>query len=251
MAVPYDSYDYPGYWVGRKYEDLAERMALKKLFSAIPEKRTLIDIGGGFGRLTDFYAKEFKKCLLVDSSEKLLKLAKTKLKKYKNIEFKRGRAQELPVGENQFDAALIIRVSHHLPKLEKALQEANRVLKPEGFLILEFANKIHFKSVIKAIFKGRLGYLLSHVPENISTRKGVLFLNYHPSHVKSLLLANRFQVVKALPVSNFRHPILKRLIPLRILLFLESLFSVLGSRFSLFLGPSIFILAQKTNSLLT
>jgi len=245
MAVPYDSYDYPRYWVGRKYEDLAERMALKKLFSAIPKKRTLIDIGGGFGRLTDFYAKDFKKCLLVDPSEKLLKLAKTKLKKFKNVKYEKGRAQQLPVGDSQFDAALIIRVSHHLPKLEKALQEANRVLKPDGFLILEFANKIHFKSVIRAIFKGKLSYLLFHHPENISTQKGVLFLNYHPSHIKSLLLANGFQIVKILSVSNFRHPIFKRLIPLRILLFLESLFSVLSPRFSLFLGPSIFILAQK------
>ena len=245
MAVPYDSYDYPRYWVGREYEDLAERMALKKFFAIIPEKRTLIDIGGGFGRLTDSYAKVFKKCLLVDSSEKLLKIAKTKLKKFKNLEFKKGKAQKLPTGDEKFDVALLIRVSHHLSKLEKALREAHRVLKPEGLLILEFANKIHIKSVIRAIFQRRSTYLLSHLPENISTRKGVLFLNYHPTHVKSLLLANGFAVRKTLSVSNFRHPLFKRLIPLPILLFLESRFSVLSFRFSLFLGPSIFILTQK------
>jgi len=246
MAVPYDSYDYPRYWLGREYEDSAERIALKKFFAKIPKKRTLIDIGGGFGRLANLYANVFKNCLLIEPSEKLLKLAKIKLIKYKNIEFKMGKAEKLPADDNQFDAALIIRLSHHLSQLEKALQEAHRVLKPGGFLILEFANKIHLKSIIRAIFKRKLGYLLSHVPENISTHKDFLFLNYHPTHIKSLLLANGFEIRNTLSVSNFRHPLFKKLIPLPILLLLESHFSRLTSHVSLFLGPSIFILAQKT-----
>lgn len=245
MTVPYDSYDYPRYWLGREYEDLAERIALKKFFAAIPKKGTLIDIGGGFGRLANLYAKNFKKCLLLDSSEKLLKIAKTRLKRFKNIEFKKGKAQKLPVGNEKFDVALLIRVSHHLPRLEKAIKEIHRVLKPEGYFILEFANKIHIKSTIKALLKGNFGYLLSHVPENISTRKGVIFLNYHPNHVKSLLLTSGFEVKQTLSVSNFRHPLFKKLIPLPILLSLESHFSLLTSHFSLFFGPSIFILAQK------
>lgn len=245
MTVPYDSYDYPGYWKKRKYEDLSEKIALKKLFREIPKKNSLIDIGGGYGRFIETYTKIFKKCLLIDPSEKLLELAKKKQDKFKNIFFKQGKAEKLPVKANQFDVVLMIRVIHHLPQLEKAFKEAHRVLKPGGFLILEFANKIHLKSTIKAIFKRKLGYLLSHAPENISSKKSVPFFNYHPSHIKSMLIINGFKIKKTFSVSNFRNPVFKKLIPLSVLLFLESHLSLLTSHLSLFPGPSIFILAQK------
>lgn len=238
------SYDYEKYWRQRGYESKAEEIALKKLLKLIPQKRKLIDIGGGFGRLAELYAKMFQKCLLVDPSEKLLKTAKTKLAKYKNIRFKKGESQQLPASQSQFDVALMIRVSHHLSHLEKPLQEAHRVLKPGGFLILEFANKMHLKSILRAIFRGKLNYLLSHIPANISTQKDVLFLNYHPTHVKSLLLSNGFVVNKTLSVSNFRNPVFKKIIPQSLLLRLESWFQSLFA--PLHLGPSIFILAQKT-----
>lgn len=54
MKTPYDLYDYPQYWEGREYEDLAEKRALKIFFDQIPGKKKgqIIDIGAGFGRHT-------------------------------------------------------------------------------------------------------------------------------------------------------------------------------------------------------
>lgn len=246
MAAPYDSYDYPSYWQGREYENQADQVALKKLLKKIGKKQSLIDIGGGYGRLADTYAPFFKKCYLVDPSEKLLKIAKKQRGKQKKFVFKKAKIAKIPFPNRSFDAVLLIRVCHHLVSLEKGVKEAYRLLKPGGFLILEFANKIHLKSTLKALIGKRLGYLTSHLPFNLSPRKKMPFLNYHPTHVKSLLLINHFSIKKTLSVSNFRDPFFKKFVPLKILLSLEKITQPLAGAVSL--GPSIFILAQKTPS---
>ena len=244
MATNYDVFDYPAYWERRKYENQAEKIALKRLLGKITSKNSLVDIGGGFGRLADVYAPTFKTCLLFDSSEKLLKIAQGRLKEYQNLKTKKGQAQNLPLANEKWDVVLMIRVIHHLPDLAKPLHEAYRVLKPQGYLILEFPNKIHLKSIIKAISKRKIGYLLSHIPEDISSDQKISFNNYHPVHIKSLLLAHDFKIRETLSVSNFRNPLFKKIIPLKILLFLETLVQPLLAHFNF--GPSIFILAQKT-----
>lgn len=246
MIVSYDSYDYPRYWRGRQYEDQAEKKALKRLLKNI-SGQNLVDIGGGYGRLAPTLLKKFKNVTIVDPSSKLLRIAKKRMTDYHGLTFKKGRAESLPLGNRKFDAAVMVRVSHHLPDLEKALGEINRVLRKNGFLILEFANKTHLKSLIKQAAKRNWPYLVSHLPANLSSKKNLLFFNYHPSHIKSLLLTNNFRIVKAVSVSNFRNPLFKKMLPMPLLLWLEFHFSLLTSCFPFHFGPSVFILAQKAD----
>lgn len=249
MAVPYDSYNYPQFWHGRQYEDKAEKIALRKFLTKIPQKNSIIDIGGGFGRLTEVYAPEFKTCLLIDPSEKLLSLCQKNLKKYKNFEFKKGTGENLPVEDTIFDAALMVRVAHHLPNPEKAFSEASRVLKPQGFLILEFANKIHFLARLRSWLMADFGFSRSLTPVDQRSPESIAsgtipFFNHHPKFIFQKLEEAGFKVISVLSVSNFRHPIFKKMVPLRALLFFESSLQSLIS--SLYFGPSIFVLAQKT-----
>ena len=255
MKAPYDSYDYPRYWLGREYEDQTEKIALKKLLSLIPKERrgSIIDIGAGFGRHTQVYTPMFKNCLLLDPSENLLTEARSRLKSLANLEFKLGKAAKLPFADGQFDVAIIIRVVHHLPEPNDAFLEAARVLKPHGYLILEFANKVHFRARIRAWSKGNFRFCkdLSPVeqrtPESIKARK-ITFLNHHPKKIEDDLSDAGFKIIERLSVSNFRHSLIKKLIPLKVLLFLESHFSIIHSPFSIlqYFGPSIFLLCQKT-----
>jgi len=135
----YDQYDYRRYWQGREYEHEAEALALKKLFAQIPlkEKKTLLDIGAGFGRITPLYADKFSSCLLVEPAEKLINQAKKNLK-YQNLKFKQGQVENLDLSE-KFDVILFIRVAHHLKNIDLALKNINHHLKSDGYLILEFA----------------------------------------------------------------------------------------------------------------
>ena len=245
---PYDFFNYLGYWQGREYEDSAEKLALKKLFAKIPQRDSLIDIGGGFGRLSDTYVSKFSRCLLIDSSEKLLKQAKTRLKEYKNIKIQEGGAEDIPASTDEFDTALLIRLVHHFPEPLKAFKEACRVLKPGGFLILEFANKIHFYARVRAYLRGDFGFTRNTEPIDVRSRQSIAqgnipFLNHHPIQIKKLLIKAGFEIKDQLSVSNLRHSLVKKIIPCWALLFLESSLQRLGSK--IYFGPSIFFLARK------
>lgn len=245
----YDTFDYPKYWQGREYEDQAERMALRKFFTQIPtsSRGSLIDIGGGFGRLANLYLPLFQSCLLVDPSKGLLRQAKKHLSRWTKVNFKEGNVEHIPAGPEEFDVALLVRVVHHLPDPYLAFLEAHRVLKPGGFFILEFANKIHFRACLRAWNKTNFEFTRSFKPIDQSTYENketnVPFLNHHPEVIKQKLATAGFKFIDCLSVSNFRFPFLKRLLPLSFLLTLESVCQKF-LRFCHF-GPSIFILCQK------
>jgi ubiquinone/menaquinone biosynthesis C-methylase UbiE len=236
------AFNYKKYWQARQYEHLAEEIALKKLFHLIPQKNSLVDIGGGFGRLTPCYAPVFQKTLLVDPSSRLLKTAKKLEKKYKNFKVLKGKVCQLPLPNASFETALMIRTAHHLVSLDKALKEIDRVLKPQGFLVLEFANKLHFKAIIKNLLRLNFYDFIYHTPKEKSAQ--IIFANFHPTAIVSLLKKNHFQIIKAISVSNFRSTFLKKILPLKILLLMEKIAQKIYPAY--ISGPSVFVLAKKT-----
>ncbi|KPJ70991.1 hypothetical protein AMJ51_00410 [Microgenomates bacterium DG_75] len=243
-VVDYDdpTFDYKRYWQERQYEHQAEELVLKKFFKLIPEKKSLVDIGGGFGRLVPLYAPIFEKTILVDPSKRLLEAAEKLEKKYQNFEAIKGTASKLPLKEKAYDIVLMVRAIHHLASPDDAFREINRILKPNGYFILEFANKLHFKAILKALFTLNFYYFTDHTP--IEKSDEVIFYNLHPTLIVSLLRKNGFKIIKAVSVSNFRATFLKKILPLKILLFLENLAQKIYPAY--ISGPSVFILAQKT-----
>ena len=239
-------FNYRRFWENRQYEDQAERIALVKLLSLIKNKKTksIIDIGAGFGRLVPVYTSLFKNCLLVEPSEKLLAEAKKNNQKYDNLTFKESYVEKLPVEDESFEVALMVRVAHHLEDLNTMIKEVQRVLKPNGFFIMEYANKRHLKNLLEAFFKRDWQNFANHTPEKIKTRPTSFpFFNYHPNQIRTLLLSHDFEILKRLSVSNFRFPLIKKILPVKFLLFLDKICSPVASYYRS--GPSIFVLAQK------
>lgn len=244
----YDSYDYPKYWRGRDYEHQAELMAIGKFLKQIPQRSSILDLAGGFGRLAPLYAPLFQHCLLVDPSKRLLKEAQKYLKDFSNIEMKQESVEKIPTANSTFDVVLLIRLVHHLPNPSSAFREIYRVLKPGGFLIVEFANKIHFRAVVRSwldsdfAFAKNLQPIDQRSPTSIA-QKTIPFLNHHPQTIYNQLNKGGFKILSRLSVSNFRFQVLKKNLPLRLLLLLESI-----SQRPLAIchfGPSIFLLCQK------
>lgn len=248
MTAPYDSYDYQSYWQGRSLEDLCERLALKKLLPEVKRHSFLVDVGGGFGRLADLYVPVFEHCLIVDPAKSLLDEAKQKLGHFENVDYLEGSLPHLSLRDKSLDLALVIRVSHHLPDLEPSLRELARILSPDGYLILEIANKIHFLARLKAYLIGNFAFSRDLTPiERRSTasiaKKMIPFSNHHPKKVVADLKNCGFEIKEILSVSNFRNPFVKKLIPKFLLLYFEDNLQRPLGRY--FFGPSIFILAQK------
>jgi len=246
----YDRCDYRSYWHHRDYENQAETIAIKSFLKLIPhpQEKILVDIGAGFGRHAPTYQPLFKKAILIDPSQKLLQQAKKLLINLPHLTLKQGKAEKIPLKNASCDVALLIRVIHHLPQVNPAFKEVNRILKPGGFFLLEYANKIHLKARIKAALRG--DFRFSKRKKAIDRRsagnrdsESIAFLNYHPQVIARELKKNGFEIISKRSVSNFRSPLLKKIVPLKILLWGEKITQTAFAPFNF--GPSIFILAKK------
>lgn len=249
MAVAYDSFNYPSYWLDREYEHKSELIVLSAFLNKIHKIDTIVDIGCGFGRLFLNYSFRAKKIILTDPSIRLLKIAKDTFRKRKNIVYKVSTLQGLPkkIGKKA-DLAIMVRVIHHIDNANLAFKALNTIIAKGGYLILEFANKRHAKAVIKSFIKGNFGPAGNYETADIRSIKSksgntLPFLNYHPEIIGKLLATHGFEVIDKRSVSNFRSPLVKSMIPLNLLLLLEKLLQKPLAFFDF--GPSIFVLAKK------
>lgn len=106
------------------------------LFDYIKSGDKVLDLGCGHGR----YLLEIKKrggvYFGIDNSKELIRIAKNK---YPNENIQIADALNLPFESNFFDIVYSLAVLHHIPSValrEQFLQEAKRVVKPGGFVIL-------------------------------------------------------------------------------------------------------------------
>lgn len=233
------TYDYTKYWEGRDYESQAEFIALKKLLPLdFKENKSVIDIGGGFGRLLPIFSKLFGDITIFDYSQKLLDKANENASN-------QGLKINTVVGDvnnvsslvnRKYSCVSMIRVSHHLDDLGHVFEEVGKILEDDGIFILEIANKMHFKSVLSNFLKGNFKYF-SKEWVSIAT-KDVTFLNHHPKKIEDLLDTAGFKVVKKLSVSNLRIPYVKKVLPIKVMVSMENIMQDMLSSF--YFGPSIF-----------
>ncbi|MEK7090898.1 MAG: class I SAM-dependent methyltransferase [Patescibacteria group bacterium] len=234
-------FSYLNYWQGREYEHAAEDIAIRRLL----KKRHFssgIDIGGGYGRLAPTFLKFIDQLTLVEPSSKQRKLAP------KNVKTITGTSDSTSLPDSSSDFVSIVRVLHHLPDPQPTLKEIHRLLKPDGLLLLEFANSLNIKSRIVSFFSGQpISSLPLERRRASNIRRGSIpFVNHHPQSVLKALSLCHFVPLKTLSVSNFRSPFLKKILPLQILLILESISQRLFA--NSYFGPSIFILARRVDN---
>ncbi|MCX2826444.1 class I SAM-dependent methyltransferase [Bacillus pseudomycoides] len=100
--------------------------------------KNIIDIGCGGG----IYTKELalmraSKVIGFDFSKKMLQAATENCASVPNISFIHGDAHHMPFANETFDIVVSRAVIHHLQDIPKFLQEASRILKKNGMLILQ------------------------------------------------------------------------------------------------------------------
>ncbi len=246
----YEDYDYREFWQDDKrlYEDISERIAIRKLLKTIKNREaTFLDLGCGYGRLFNEYS-DFKNIILVDYSIKNLNNAKASIERFLNndsnkmagIFFVSADVNNLPIKDSIVDIAFSVRLIHHLSDLKVFFTEVKRILGSSGLFIFEFANKRNLKNILRFLS----GRIKASPFSEAGFQVGETILNYHPGYIKRLLKYSGFSILKKKSVSNFRLDILKRLINIRILIFFENLYQNIFSFIDL--GPSIFF---KTKSI--
>ena len=250
MGAHYDTYDYPNYWIGRDYEHGSELIALKALLAKISKIGTIVEIGAGFGRLTPAYFYRAKRVVLTDPSAKLLKIAREEFSQKKNIRILQAGIESLDgkLRTGSADLVIMVRVLHHIKDLDEALAIINRILKPNGYFILEFPNKMHLKATLRQFIRGNLTFRFDIFTSDkrsakAKRQKKISFLNYHPDKVFEKLQENGFEIIEKRSVSNIRSSFIKNILPCSFLLSLEKFLQTPFAYIDF--GPSIFVLAKK------
>ena len=131
---------------GREYEDRAERLALRRLLP--PAGRRLVDVGAGFGRLSDFY-EGYEQVVLLDYSTSLLRQAQERLGRDPRLAYVAANFYAMPFAAGTFDAAMMVRVMHHVEDVPAFLGQMGHILAGGGSFVVEFASKRHLKSILR------------------------------------------------------------------------------------------------------
>jgi ubiquinone/menaquinone biosynthesis C-methylase UbiE len=205
------------------------------------------DIGGGYGRLAKVLANYAEVVTLVEPSSKQLNVSQKYLQGTK-INTIQGTADKTGLADKSLDLVIMIRVMHHLPNPTSALLELHRILKPNGTLILEFANSLNFKSRLRSLFTGKpISLAPIDLRRAFNIKKNTIpFVNHHPETIKKQITSVGFKLIKSYSVSNFRHPIFKKFLPKKILILLEKVSQSLLA--PLYFGPSIFLVLKRLDT---
>ncbi len=234
------SHNYLHYWDGREYEHAAEEVAIRRMLKDKHFKR-IVDVGGGYGRICPVLKDFADQVTLAEPSQQQLDIAKDFLQGKDGIDMVLAQADDLPFKDASIDLVTVVRVIHHIPDPTAEFAEIARVLKPGGYLFIEFANYANFKNRVKYAAKLKR---MPHEPVDIRTHESdIPFVNHNPHTVRKQLAHAGLQLEKVLSVSNFRSTRLKKVFSKSTLLTAEKALQVPLSR--TYFGPSTVYLLKK------
>jgi ubiquinone/menaquinone biosynthesis C-methylase UbiE len=127
------------------YHALIDDMQLDLLRDHVTGKDVL-EIGCGTGLLLKEVHGLAKTARGIDISPGMLQLARKR-----GLDVVEGDATDLPYPDESFDVVYSFKVLAHVRDIERALEEAKRVTRPGGLLILEFYNRLSLRYLVKRL----------------------------------------------------------------------------------------------------
>lgn len=120
------------YVPGRSWQGLAETLLM------LLPPLVIADLGAGEGTVSQLLARRAKRVIAVDNSEKMVEFGSELARSHgvKNLEYRLGDLESLPIAKGEVDVALFSQSLHHAPHPATALAEAYRVLKPGGRVLV-------------------------------------------------------------------------------------------------------------------
>lgn len=150
---------------------------------------SVLEIGCGNGRMTQFIGNNFKKIYAIDISSHMIALAQQRLENFSNIEFLVSDGDKLPIQNNIADLVFSYIVFQHFPNIEMVeenLKEVKRVLKNEGIAKIQFRGKVSSGGAFR-IFKWYYGVFFSEKELNdILVRNGLKLIKIYKGNEKEL-----------------------------------------------------------------
>ena len=99
----------------------------------LPIKGSLLDVGGGTGRVSGFFKDQTDQVIIADLSEKMLLQSFGK----DGLEPVCSHAEKLPFPDGYFERVIMVDALHHVCNQSETALELWRVVKPGGKIIIE------------------------------------------------------------------------------------------------------------------
>lgn len=218
----------------RRYEDLAERIAIGRMLPSSGGR--IIEVGAGFGRLIDLYQR-YQQIVVMDYARTQLEEAQRYLGQDDRFIFVVADVYKMPFADNLFDALVMVRVMHHMANVPAALGEIQRITNGGGAAIIEHANKRHLKAILRWRLKRQGWNPFDRAPHEFVD----LNFDFHPAWMREKFAKAGLTIQATRTVSHFRLPLLKQLISPGLLAKFDGVVQPTGRWFQY--TPSIFHLA--------
>jgi ubiquinone/menaquinone biosynthesis C-methylase UbiE len=129
LKVPFDHFDL----IAGLYNRSAQFSVPAKLVEllALPEDGSLLDAGGGTGRVTEAFSNMVRGRIIADPSRGMLRLASEK-----GLAAVCAPAEKLPFASNTFDGIIMVDAFHHVNDQAETVRELWRVLSPGGRVVI-------------------------------------------------------------------------------------------------------------------
>lgn len=139
----------------------------------LPAGGTLLDVGGGTGRIAQFFGARAGLAVVADISLGMLRFAARK----PGVTPLRAASEHLPLADEAFDRIFMVDALHHVEDARQTLGELWRTLRPGGRIIIEEPDIHAFPVKMIALFE-KLVLMRSHfysgeqIAKMLSDQKG-------------------------------------------------------------------------------
>ncbi|MGC2192054.1 MAG: class I SAM-dependent methyltransferase [Candidatus Dormiibacterota bacterium] len=203
--VDYDSgFDYCAFWGNRDYEQWVEARTLRRLLPRLGRASWFADFGGGYGRNAVHYRDVAEHVVLVDYSVSQLTQAAERLApeiQAGRVHLIRADLGQLPLIDSAFEAAMVVRVLHHMTEVERCLTEMGRTVGQRW--LLDVPIKHHALARLRGARRGTSRELKG--PEPIVTGSTEYpFYTFQLAAIRECLHRAGFRSHAAASVNNFR-----------------------------------------------
>ena len=123
---------------GRDYVPGRSWRALSEMFLQLLPPLEIADLGAGEGTLSLLMAPGAKRVIAVDNSQKMVEYATALAQKsgIKNLDYRLGDLEKLPIEDGKIDLVLMHQTLHHAIHPQRAIEEAFRILKNGGHIVI-------------------------------------------------------------------------------------------------------------------
>lgn len=120
------------YVPGRSWKGLAETLLM------LMPPLDIADLGAGEGSFTQLLARRARRVIAVDNSEKMVAFGSDLVARngLSNIEYRLGDLEALPIDDVSVDVAFLSQSLHHAVRPQRAVEQAMRILKPGGRIVI-------------------------------------------------------------------------------------------------------------------